>query len=147
MKKPRTITAAELASKLSSSDAAPKFKPRKKTQALSGYSDANYDKYEKIVRSDSFLWKTKDGRFMKICDMENGHLVNTIKMLSRAAEYSSNTGKANKQEKMYKAMLFEARKRELTLPIDQKTTKPKPQKQNNNFNYPPFIDDIYDDFF
>ena len=32
-------------------------------------------------------WKTKDGRVLKVADMEDSHLINTIKYMQRRAEH------------------------------------------------------------
>ena len=40
----------------------------------------------KLYRKQTKLWTTKDGRRLRICDMDNEHLVNTIKLLQRVAE-------------------------------------------------------------
>lgn len=38
------------------------------------------------IRKQTKKWKTKDGRKLRICDMENDHLLNAMKFLVRAAE-------------------------------------------------------------
>jgi len=38
------------------------------------------------IRKQTKLWKTKSGRKVRICDMSDDHLLNTIRMLKRNAE-------------------------------------------------------------
>ena len=38
------------------------------------------------MRKQTKLWKTKDGRRLRICDMTDGHLLNVIRFLQRVAE-------------------------------------------------------------
>jgi len=37
-------------------------------------------------RKQTKLWKTKDGNILRICDMEDSHLLNAIRLLQRRAE-------------------------------------------------------------
>ena len=39
------------------------------------------------IRKQTKVWITKDKRHIRICDMEDNHLINTIKYLERYAEY------------------------------------------------------------
>lgn len=38
------------------------------------------------MRKQTKLWTTKDGRRIRICDMEDDHLLHTIRLLQRVAE-------------------------------------------------------------
>ncbi len=38
------------------------------------------------MKKQTKLWTTKDGRKIRICDMEDSHLVNTIKMVAKNGE-------------------------------------------------------------
>ena len=38
------------------------------------------------MRKQTKLWTTKDGRKVRICDMEDDHLINTVRMLQRNGE-------------------------------------------------------------
>lgn len=40
----------------------------------------------KNIRRQTKLWTTKSGNRIRICDMDNSHLDNTIKLLNRVAE-------------------------------------------------------------
>jgi len=42
-----------------------------------------------MIRKQTKYWTTSDGRKLRICDMDDGHLANTITMLDRAAEIKS----------------------------------------------------------
>ena len=39
-----------------------------------------------MIRKQTKVWVTKDKRKIRICDMEDSHLINTVKMLVRVAE-------------------------------------------------------------
>lgn len=61
-------------------------------------------------------WKTQDGRILLISEMDDKHLINTIKMLERNAGGSGALVKqafSSKTNKSYQAMLVEKRKRNL----------------------------------
>lgn len=38
------------------------------------------------MKKQTKIWKTRDGNKIRICGMEDSHLINTIKMLQRRAE-------------------------------------------------------------
>jgi len=58
---------------------------------MSYAEDMGYDAYDcedfynssNFISEDSTTWETKDGEIINIVDMENSHLVNTIKLLQR----------------------------------------------------------------
>lgn len=39
-----------------------------------------------MIQKQTKLWKTKDGRRIRICDMDDRHLLNTIRFLDRKAK-------------------------------------------------------------
>ncbi len=42
----------------------------------------------KAIRKSTKIWQTKDGRKVRICDMTNSHLLNTIKYLEKQTQYA-----------------------------------------------------------
>lgn len=40
----------------------------------------------KLLHKQTKLWTTRDGRKIRICDMDDSHLLNTVKLLQRVAE-------------------------------------------------------------
>lgn len=81
-------------------------------------------KHEKDMRcipNENDLWKTNQGEYIKVCDMEDDHLINTIRMLRQYAltkviRQSSYTDWVDYVAPIFHFMTAEALKRGLDLP-------------------------------